>query len=132
MERLTDTYEEYTSYLPKEIKGARDCYNIESQVIYERLGAYEDLEEQGLLARLPCKVGERLFVIWNANGNWRIVPVEVKEISIGIYMAKKMVQVKVEQISSRGCLFKFYNNDFGEVIFRSMEEAERKLKEMEE
>lgn len=104
-----------------------DYYNY-----FKKLAEYEDLEEQGLLARLPCKVGERLFVIWNAKGHWRIVPVDVKEISFGIYMTKKMVQVKVEQISSRGCLFNFYNNDFGEVIFRSREDAEKKLKETEE
>ena len=99
---------------------------------FEKLAEYEDLEAQGLLLLLPCKVGERLFVIWNANGHWRIVPVDVKEISLGIYMTMKTVQVKVEQISSRGCLFKFYNNDFGEVIFHSRADAEKKLKEMEE
>ena len=107
-----------------------NCPEIERAI--QKLGEYEDAEEQGLLLRLPCKVGERLFVIWNAKGHWRIVPVDVKEISLGIYMTMKTVQIKVEQISGRGRLFNFYNNDFGEVIFRSREEAEKKLKEMED
>lgn len=108
------------------------CHGCHILEMNRKLAEYGELEEQGLLIRLPCKVGERLFAIWNANGHWHIVPVDVKEISIGIYMETKMIQVKVEQISSRGRLFNFYNNDFGEVIFRSREEAEKKLKEMED
>ena len=29
----------------------------------EKLCKYEDLEEQGLLLRLPCKVGDKVFVL---------------------------------------------------------------------
>ena len=30
---------------------------------YKKLAEYEDLEEQGLLLRLPCKVGDTVYVI---------------------------------------------------------------------
>lgn len=36
-----------------------DCPTINE--IYEKLAAYEDAEEQGLLLRLPCKVGDTVY-----------------------------------------------------------------------
>ena len=36
-----------------------DCPTINE--IYEKLASYEDLEEQGLLLRLPCKVGDTVY-----------------------------------------------------------------------
>ena len=133
MERLTQTVKSLGDIWLLENGKTKEMVadSNEYKQYFEKLAEYEELEEQGLLIRLPCKVGERLFVIWNANGHWRIVPVDVKEISLGIYMTMKMVQVKVEQISGRGCLFNFYTNDFEKVIFRSIEEAEQKLKELQ-
>ena len=31
--------------------------------IYDRLAEYEDMEEQGLLLKLPCKMGDKLWII---------------------------------------------------------------------
>ena len=42
------------------------CTPIDSEQInalYKKLAAYEDAEEQGLLVRLPCKVGDTVWVI---------------------------------------------------------------------
>src|SRR5574344_240904 len=36
--------------------------NIDMLKICQRLKLYEDLEEQGLLLRLPCKVGDTIYV----------------------------------------------------------------------
>ena len=65
MERLT--YKEGNHYYP-----ANDCLvgistidedslNVLQNVL-DKLGAYEDAEEQGLLLRLPCKVGDTVYV----------------------------------------------------------------------
>lgn len=37
-----------------------DCFE---RKIYEKLKEYEELEEQGLIVRLPCKVGNRTYQI---------------------------------------------------------------------
>lgn len=37
------------------------------QHIYKRLYEYEDLEEQGLIVRLPCKVGDTIYYISNKS-----------------------------------------------------------------
>lgn len=48
-----------------ETKICRSAELTESDCLYfltERLAEYEDAEEQGLLVRLPCKVGETVYV----------------------------------------------------------------------
>lgn len=38
-------------------------WHCENNEIADKLAAYEDAEEQGLLIRLPCKVGDTVFVV---------------------------------------------------------------------
>lgn len=52
MERLTSKYG----------KGHKAEMANKSKII-EKLGEYEDLEEQGLLLRLPCKIYDRIYRI---------------------------------------------------------------------
>ena len=67
MERLTQKSINYCA----EICRAQDCetyHGVRNDVcgdaaIYNRLAAYEDLEEQGRLVVLPCKVGDHLFAV---------------------------------------------------------------------
>ena len=55
MERLVE--ELYT------FKGkVEDCENDYFISVQEKLREYEQLEEQGLLLRLPCKVGDTIYV----------------------------------------------------------------------
>ena len=92
--------------------------------IAERLANREQAEEQGLLLRLPCKVGDIVYKVNKAS----------KKIS------KHMV-LKIEIEKMEGTDFTtqiwFENYDFtfahrfGEVIFFTRDEAEAKLKKME-
>ena len=50
MERLTRRNGKYIDYK-----------QIDVEKIIQKLAEYEDLEEQGLLLRLPCKVGDTLW-----------------------------------------------------------------------
>lgn len=63
MDRLTESYEEYKSRFPKDMKGNGENYPMNSGIVYEKLGAYEDLEEQGKLIKLPCAVGDTVYVL---------------------------------------------------------------------
>lgn len=40
--------------------------------IYDKLCAYEDAEEQGLLVRLPCKVGTPCWKVWQFGGEFGV------------------------------------------------------------
>lgn len=90
----------------------------------EKLKRDEDAEEQGLLLRLPCKVGDTVYKVNKAS----------KKIS-----KHKVLKIEIEKMEGTAFTTQiwFENHDFtfshrfGEVIFFSREEAEAKLKEME-
>lgn len=45
-----------------ELKGTIICGNL-LQAVYERIKEYETLEEQGKLLKLPCAVGDTVYVL---------------------------------------------------------------------
>ena len=62
MKRLSDNAIEIVNELHTE----RLAYESEYVPIIDalnRLAEYEDMEEQGLLLRLPCKMGDKLWII---------------------------------------------------------------------
>lgn len=95
------------------------CFEGEREYdVMNALAEYEDLEEQGLLVRLPCKVSDSAFII------------------VGKDVSKQKIR-KVE-ISDNGIIFKtnkqkrtFSIAGFGESVFLTREEAEKKLEEMQ-
>ena len=88
--------------------------------IANRLAEYEDMEEQGLLLRLPCKVGDRVYGI---HGGKTILPMVAKWIETnecGWTIAAQYAPMAP----------KFYRfADFGKTVFTSREEAEKALEE---
>lgn len=58
------------------------------KLIFEKLAMYEDLEEQDRLLKLPCRLGDTVYIL----NQKRIIPLEICEIyfdSHGIEMAAK-------------------------------------------
>ena len=99
----------------------------------EKLATYEDLEEQGLLVRLPCKVGDIVYDSFFGYPE----PHMVKAISYGYCIG--YVEPKIENEIIFYC--ENYTNtmkvifsmkEFGKTIFLTREEAEKKLEEMKE
>lgn len=77
--------------------------------VVNKLAEYEDLGEQGLLLRLPCKVGDTVYVInsFHIDGSLR--------------KNSKLVETK----------FNVFMFDYiGKTVFLTREEAEAKLKEI--
>lgn len=62
MERLTKKYSDGTHGASDSLPCGENSYDYKNLLI-EKLGKYEDLEEQGRLIKLPCKVGTRLYWI---------------------------------------------------------------------
>lgn len=88
----------------------------------EELKRYRDLEEQGLLLRLPCKVGDTVYRIsdmFNVRSKYiektKISRIAIDEDEIYVFCSCKP---NVKRI-------------FGVHVFSTKEEAEQKLKEME-
>ena len=96
-----------------------DCQDNEGRdklrAALEKLADYEDLEEQGLLARLPCPIGTTV---------WDICGMDIREnVLSGIECGKD------------GKQFLWANHDewigeLNDLVFLTREEAEKKLEEM--
>ena len=87
----------------------------------EELKQYRDLEEQGLLLRLPCKIGTTVYnITW-----WDDVQEKVKVDGKAFYRTVHKYKVSKSKFS----LVDIY--DFGKTVFLTKAEAEQKLKEME-
>lgn len=86
-----------------------------------KLCDYEDLEEQGLLVRLPCKVGDSLYCI--ANG-------EVKKLKVHSFGVSAFGITDIEFKYVDGFKILRFIGELGKIVFLTREEAEKKLEEM--
>lgn len=99
-----------------------DCEEIDA--VYRKLKDYEDAKEQGLLLRLPCKVGDIVYKVNKASkkiSKHRVLKIEIEKMEGTDFTT---------QIWFENYDFTFAHR-FGEVIFFTRDEAEAKLKEME-
>ena len=130
MERLTDysddectyiigvgnkTCEEFCKYV---VDGCRNCY---IQQVFKKLAEYEDLEEQGLLVRLPCNVGDDLYCIVNG---------EVKKLKVHSFGVPDFEITDIEFKYVDGFKIVRFVGEVGKTVFLTREEAEKKLEEM--
>ena len=105
---------------------------------YKKLAEYEDLDEQGLLLRLPCEIGDdvyfipsktnyKLNILHGYQESNRVYHQNVEKISFtqyGWYLeCDKDIEYATGQI--------FIDKSYKETWFLTQEEAEQKLKEME-
>ena len=104
MSRLTKRYE-------------LGAYKISSTItdsdIYEKLADYEDAEEQGLLLRLPCPIGAKIYFVGCDF---------IEECTFKDFNILKSGVWAVDGYEIIGL--------FGDCVFSTKEEAEQKLAEM--
>lgn len=104
----------------------------------EKLATYEDLEEQGLLVRLPCKVGDTVWVVTSPinvfgydeyDGDAEYEVYESFLSSVSYYASGEQFRIYAKVTNSFIAAY-FRECDFGESIFLTREDAEKKLEEM--
>ena len=108
MERLTKRDKDGNTYL-------RDGSFVSYIMSIKKLAEYEELEEQGLLLRLPCKVGSELYFVHKCPAyekvDGKLVPTEFYEIR-----DLKFIVLLIDYI--------------GKTLFLTREEAEEELRKM--
>lgn len=125
MDRLTIKFPKgYLLQEPKTEEGAVAYINA----IAEKLGAYEDAEEQGLLIKLPCKVGDTVYEISLVDQYRNPLIREMGVVDI-------LLRDDDMYFTLRDLCDKDYDNsilitEFGRTVFLKKEEAEAKLKEL--
>lgn len=128
MERLTErikrlqkddlivyTNGKYEDTIPAEMT------NDDIRAVLKKLADYEDLEEQGLLIRLPCKVGDILYCIVNG---------EVKKLKVHSFGVPDFEITNIESKYVDGFKIVRFVGEVGKTVFLTREEAEKKLEEM--
>lgn len=90
--------------------------------IYKRLAEYEDDEESGKIVRLPCKVGDTIY--WISSNNRDIIEVVVNRITFAGH-DRTILYVEEKGLGE-------YSIMFVDDIFLTREEAEKRLKELQE
>ena len=97
----------------------------------KELGEYKRMEEQGLLLKLPAKIGSTIYWLRIYDDSKRIFPIKVVR-----YATKEDKSVKryAEEIKTRlnGFSRRFSVTEFGKTLFLTQEEAEKTLEEMAE
>lgn len=138
MERLTKRYIDeddgrksigaYTGYTIPEIwfEGERE-YRV-----LDKLATYEDLEEQGLLVRLPTNKNKEIYII---SSRWTVCSeygLRFDEYScIGCeYECDSEKEYYIHSTYLSFIDVTTYVNQFGKTVFLTREEAEKKLEEM--
>ena len=96
MERLTDKNAVGNYFYPKcfekcdGLGSSSKCDNCEIMTsVCEKLGKYEDLEEQGRLVILPCKAGDTVYKVNKAS--------------------RKVTQHKVREVEDEQVVFENYD-----------------------
>jgi hypothetical protein len=130
MERLTESNPSWIDDELWERACEPDCEEIDA--VYRKLKEYEDLEEQGRLVQLPCKVGD---TVWD-NDYGRPCAYTITAFSFGEceeYICEPVT--KKETVfyyanSSGSITGSFAESEIGKSVFLNKSEAEAKLEEL--
>lgn len=99
--------------------------------LIKRLTEYEDAEEQGLLIRLPCEVGDILFwPIQKYDEEKQSTTYVVKKLEVIGYGGNILNPVVITTQDDEMRAYKFAKSAFGQRIFLNREEAEVALERM--
>ena len=98
----------------------------------QKLANYEDIEEQGLLLKLPCRVGDTIYVS-DRDGQPREMILDAPDIRCHCAKEDNLCMALCDRKNTGVCAYRLMNDgsDIGKTVFLTKEEAEKALAEME-
>lgn len=96
----------------------------------EKLADYEDADEQGLLLRFPCKVGDKIFLDFAGFGT-DIDKFTVKDFHLDCFEDGETILFCDYESNDSTLSGQIDVMEFGKSVFLTRKEAEAKLEEME-
>lgn len=147
MERLTIEY--CGEYVPKELcsidklggaddcdlcceyckatdEGNEDCRECAINQCFNKLGEYENLEEQKKLLTLECAIGDTVYYPDNER-YFIVIPVKINAIIIGELNTVQYEGCSFDAHGDPETDFAFDSGDFGKSVFLTMEDAEKAI-----
>ena len=98
----------------------------------EELQHYKDLEEQGRLIELPCKIGDTVYYI-NTHNRLSLFENTVYEAKVARFVTTRYGTSIVIQIRNEyGCTELYSEDNYNKTVFLTKEEAEAALKGADE
>lgn len=132
MERLTHSkYESGITCYPKK-NGVAEILIGEADTFWQcikKLKEYEDLEEQGKLLKLPCKVGDTVWVIEEQER--KICRCIVKSIEFSDFSSFALIE-KDMMYGERMGYIRVPLGNFGKTVFLTKEQADAALQALKE
>ena len=95
----------------------------------EKLKEYEDLEEQGMIIKLPCKVGDKIFLDFAGFGK-DVDKFTVKDFHLDCFEDGETILFCDYESNDRILSGQIDVMEFGKTVFLTKSEAEAKLKEL--
>ena len=141
MERLTKRNEHGGAYYPYCFKentcggfgSSEKCDDCDfCTSVCEKLAEYEDLEEQGRLIKLPCKVGDEFWVVAYCDKTMIRVRCAGYTIQVDTLNMIDHAYVWLDSVDGSMDYWKMTFNEFYKRCFKTKEEAEKALAEMGE
>lgn len=128
MSRLTKTYSDGTHGASDSLPCGENSYDYKNLLI-DKLGEYEDLEEQCRLVILPCKAGDTLYRV-NKGAKEPVIMMRVLQLYIK-QLHKDRTVIRIDAINDddmgESC---YFLENIGKTVFLTKSEAEAKLKEL--
>ena len=128
MSRLTKTYSDGTHGASDSLPCGENSYDYKNLLI-NKLGEYEDLEEQCRLVILPCKVVDTLYRV-NKGAKKPVIMMRVLQLYIK-QLHKDRTVIRIDAINDddmgESC---YFLENIGKTVFITKSEAEAKLKEL--
>lgn len=132
MERLTEvTIEDGVKLydISSELCLSRTTQVEKIATILKKLADYEDLEEQGRLIKLPCKVGDKIFLDFAGFGK-DVDKFTVKDFHLDCFKNGETILFCDYESNDRTLSGQIDVMEFGKTVFLTKSEAEAKLKEL--
>ena len=101
---------------------ARIASKVDNTEIYNRLAELEDKIEQGTLIELPCKVGDTVYCVYAVScEEWEVTEIDI----FGHNILLRLGHIGTDDYNA------VYLKEKGDRLFFTREEAEKRLKELQ-
>ena len=108
----------------QQLRAENSRFKFSNSKLEKELEEYRDLEEQGLLLKLPCRIGDTVYDIFMGEVK------EKKVVAVVYFHSPSVKQITIHASNGRGATTPIELYRFGKTIFLTEQEAQTALEKM--